>query len=221
MKVLLFGASGMVGQGVLLACLADPRVEAVTVVVRRALGNADPKVRELVHADFEDYSRIEADLTGFDACFFCLGVSAAGMSEADYRHVTYDYALAAGRTLARCNPEMAFIYVSGTGTDSAEQSRMMWARVKGKTENDLLKLPFRAAYMFRPGFIQPVGGVQSKTPLYSAVYKVFGVFYPALKAVAPSLVTSSDAVGRAMIAAVVEGGPSRVVETPEINRLAG
>ena len=165
MKVLLFGATGMVGQGVLRECLLDTSVTSVATIGRSASGITDPKVREIVHQDLANYTAIEADLTGFDACFFCLGVSAAGMKEADYERITYGFTLAAAETLSRLNPGMTFIYVSGEATDSTEKGRSMWARVKGKTENALLRLPFKAAYMFRPGFIQSVNGERSKTAL--------------------------------------------------------
>src|SRR5271156_5815816 len=148
MKVILFGATGMVGQGVLRECLLDPDVKQVLSIVRAPSGQHHAKLCELVHADFFDYSTIEPELTGFDACFFSLGVSSAGMDEAKYTHLTYDLTLAAATTLVRINPQMTFIYVSGTGTDSTERGRIMWARVKGKTENDLLKLPSNATYMF-------------------------------------------------------------------------
>ena len=164
----------MVGQGVLRECLLDPDVERVLSIVRAPTRQRDPKLRELAHPDFFEFSTIENEVAGYDACFFCLGVSSAGMKEADYRHVTYDITLAAARVLARLNPNMTFVYVSGTGTDSSEKGRSMWARVKGKTENDLLRLPFKAAYLFRPGAIVPLYGVKSKT-------KFVQVFYTLLK----------------------------------------
>ena len=164
MKVILFGATGMVGQGVLRECLLDPGVERVLAVGRSPTGQQHAKLRELLHEHFLDFSNVEAELTGYDACFFCLGVSSVGMDAERYRHLTYDITLAAASTLAKLNPGMTFIYVTGRGTDSTEQGRLMWARVKGKTENDLLKLPFKAAYMFRPAGIQPLHGVRSKTP---------------------------------------------------------
>src|SRR5204863_5923892 len=178
MNVILFGATGMVGQGVLRECLVDPDVEQLLSIVREPSGRSEPKLRELVHRDFFDFSPIENDLAGYDACFFCLGVSSAGMKEADYRRVTYDITLAAARVLARLNPNMTFIYVSGTGTDSSEKGRSMWARVKGKTENDLLRLPFKAAYMFRPAAIVPLHGIRSKTKLYQAFYTALGPLLP-------------------------------------------
>jgi uncharacterized protein YbjT (DUF2867 family) len=159
MRVLLFGATGMVGQGVQRECLLDPRVELVETLGRTAAGVLHRKVREIVHPDLWNYSAIERELSGVDACFFCLGVSAAGMEEADYAHITYGITMAAAETLSRINPEMTFVYVSGAGTDSSEQGRIVWARVKGRTENALLCLPFKASYIFRPGVIQPLNGI--------------------------------------------------------------
>lgn len=218
MKLILFGATGMIGQGALTECLDDPDVETVLAVVRRPTGVSHARLRELILKDFTDYSEVEAELTGYDGALFCLGVSASGLDEAQYTRITYDYTLAAARVLCRLNPEMRFIYVSGQGTDSTEKGRMMWARVKGRTENDLLKLPFKA-YMFRPGYIQPVKGAVSSTTLYRVVYSTFGVLYPVLRALAPNAVTTSEICGRAMIQAVREDGPSRIVDVPEINRL--
>jgi uncharacterized protein YbjT (DUF2867 family) len=219
MKTILFGATGMVGQGVLMECLDSPEVEAVLAVGRSACGVAHPKLREIVHRDLYDYAAIEKDLAGYDAGFFCLGVSSAGMKEADYTRVTYDLTLAAGQVLAKLNPGMTFIYVSGAGTDSTEKGRAMWARVKGKTENALLRLPFTAAYMFRPGFIQPMKGIRSKTRLYRAVYTIFGPLYPLMKRF-DAAVTSTDRVGRAMIHVALKGYKKRVLENREINAAA-
>jgi len=170
MKVVLFGATGMVGQGVLRECLLEAEVETVLAVGRSPTGQRHAKLHEIVHNDFLDFSRIESQLAGYDACFFCLGVSSIGMSEEQYRRLTYDITLAAARTLAKLNPQMVFIYVTGRGTDSSERGKLMWARVKGKTENDLLKLPFKAAYMFRPAGIQPLHGIRSKTGWVQAIY---------------------------------------------------
>jgi uncharacterized protein YbjT (DUF2867 family) len=219
MKVLLFGASGMVGQGVLRECLLDADVERVLSVVRARTGQNDPKLRELVHKDFFDFSGIEDDLAGYDACFFCLGVSSAGMKEADYRRIIYDITLAAARLLLRVNPAMTFIYVSGLGTDSSEQGRTMWARVKGKTENDLLRLPFKAAYMFRPGGIVPLHGVKSKTRIYQALLTVFGPLMPLLYRLLPQYVTTTEQIGRAMLRAAKNGAPKSILETADINQM--
>jgi uncharacterized protein YbjT (DUF2867 family) len=219
MKVLLFGATGMVGQGVLRGCLLDPAVERVLSIVRTATSQSQPKLRELVHGDFFDFAAIADQLSGYDACFFCLGVSSAGMTEADYRRVTYDITLAAARVLARLNPGMTFIYVSGMGTDSSERGRSMWARVKGKTENDLLRLPFKAAYMIRPGAIVPLHGVKSKTRFVQAVYTVLGPLLPALYRFFPQYVTTSEQVGRAMLKVANDGAVKSILETSDINKL--
>jgi uncharacterized protein YbjT (DUF2867 family) len=220
MNVIVFGATGMVGAGVLRECLEDPRVRSVLVVGRRPCGITHPKLRELIRSDFFDYSDAKADLKGHDACFFCLGVSSAGMREAAYHRLTYELTLSAARTLADLNPGLAFCYVSGEGTDSTERGRFMWARVKGKTENHLLRMPFKA-YMFRPGFIQPLKGVRSKTRLYQAFYKILGPLYPMLKRLLPNHVTTTENVGRAMIRAAALGYSKRVLENPDINVLAG
>ncbi|SCK06168.1 NAD-dependent epimerase/dehydratase family protein [Streptomyces sp. WMMB 322] len=217
MKVIVFGATGMVGQAVLQACLLDPGVDSVLAVVRRSTGRHFGKVRELVHGDFHDFSAISGELSGYDACLFCLGVSAVGMDEAAYRRVTFDITMAAARVLAEHNPGMTFVYVSGQGTDSTESGRSMWARVKGATENALLDLPF-SAYMFRPGYIQP-RGVTSGTKLYRAVYAVTRPLYPVLRRLLPNSVTSSDRVGRAMVTVARTGAPKRVLETRDINEL--
>ena len=219
MNVLLFGATGMVGQGVLRECLLDPGVQSVLSIGRSATGQRHPRLRELIHRDFLDFSPIENDLAGFDACFFCLGVSSAGMKEEDYRRITYDFTMAAARTLARINPNMTFIYVSGMGTDSSERGRPMWARVKGKTENDLLGLPFKAAYMFRPGLIVPLDGIESKTRLYRAFYAVMAPLLPLLNAAFPKYVTTTEQVGRAMITVARQGASKPVLENKDINEV--
>src|SRR5580704_12197826 len=170
MRAILFGATGMVGQGLLRECLLDPSVEHVLSIVRNPRGQQSAKLSELVHKDFFDFSPVESQLAGYDSCFYCAGFSSAGMTEESYSHATYDMTLAAAQTLARLNSPMTFLYVSGAGTDSTGKGRTMWARVKGKTENALLRLPFKAAYMFRPGVIQPLHGIQSKTASYRILY---------------------------------------------------
>jgi len=209
----------MVGQGVLRECLLDPEVERVLSIVRGASGQQHAKLRELVHQDFLDFSAIESELSGFDACFFCLGVSSAGMKEERYRRITYDITMAAARTLARLNPGMTFIYVSGMGTDSSERGRTMWARVKGKTENDLLRLPFRAAYMFRPALIMPLHGVKSRTRLVRVTYALIGPLLPLLRAWMPKHVTTTEQVGRAMIKVAKQGWAKPVLENWEIDSI--
>jgi uncharacterized protein YbjT (DUF2867 family) len=210
----------MVGQGVLRECLLDASVERVLAIGRSAAGQRHDKLRELVVKDFADFSAIERDLSGYDACFFCLGITSAGMSEADYRRVTYDIALAAARALVKLNPAMTFIFVSGAGADTSEKGRVMWARVKGQTENALLALPFKGVYVFRPGAIQPLHGIRSKTTWINAAYAVLGPLYPVLKALFPKYVTTTELVGQAMINVARRGGPKRVLENQDINRAA-
>jgi uncharacterized protein YbjT (DUF2867 family) len=216
MKAILFGATGMIGQGVLRECLRDPEVTEVLSIARRPTGARDRKLREMVHADFANFSGIERELTGWDACFFCLGVSSAGMSEADYRRVTYDYALAAATVLARQNPGMTFVFVSGTGTDATGKGRVMWARVKGATENAIRLLPFRAAYMFRPSYIQPLDGIRSRTAMTRALYAIAGPLYPIWKALFPAHVTTTEDLGRAMIRVAARGFEKPIVESRDI-----
>ena len=219
MKVILFGATGMVGQGVLRECLIDASIESVLAVGRSPTGQRHAKLREIVHDNFFDFSAIESQLAGFDACFFCLGVSSVGMNEERYRHLTYDITMAAARTLSKLNPEMVFIYVTGRSTDSSEQGRLMWARVKGKTENDLLKLPFKAAYMFRPAGIQPLHGIRSKTAWVQAIYVAATPLLTLLNRVAPKYMTTTEQVGRAMIRVARDGFARPVLESEDINRV--
>jgi uncharacterized protein YbjT (DUF2867 family) len=217
MDVVLFGATGMVGQGVLRECLLDADVHRILSIGRTVTGLQHPKLREIVRTNLYDYSDLESDLTGYDACFFCLGTSAAGKSEAEYRRVTYDLTLAAATTLARLNPQMTFIYVSGSGTDSSEQGRTMWARVKGATENALLRLPFKAAYMFRPAAILPMHGETSKTRLYRIAYALFRPLLPLLTRLFPGYVTTTEILGRTMIDMVRNGAPSAILEAPDFS----
>lgn len=219
MKVLLFGASGMIGQGVLRECLLDPAVTGVVSIVRSPSGQAHCKLEEIVHGNFLDFSALENRLAGLDACFYCLGVSAAGLSEADYARVTFDFTLAAATTLARLNPAMAFVYISGQGSDGSEKGRVMWARVKGRTENALVRLPFRTVCAFRPGAIQPLHGARSRTRLYRIFYLLLGPLLPLIKRIAPDALTSTEQLGRAMLRVAREGAPMPVLETRDINRL--
>ena len=219
MKVILFGATGMVGQGVLRECLLDAEVESVLAVGRSPTGQTNARLREILHDNFVDFSAIESQMTGFDACFFCLGVSSVGMDEERYRHLTYDVTMAAATTLAKLNPGMVLVYVTGRGTDSTEQGRLMWARVKGKTENDLLRLPFKAAFMFRPAGIQPLHGITSKTAWVQAIYVVAAPLLTLLHRVAPSYMTTTEQVGRAMIRVARDGYPRPVLESEDINAL--
>ncbi len=218
MHVVIFGASGMVGAGVLLECLDDPRVASVLVVGRTSCGRTHPKLTEVLHADFYDYTAVQSRFAGLDACFFTLGTSAAGKDEATYRRQTFDLTLAAARAMV--SPRLTFCYVSGAGTDSTERGRMMWARVKGATENALLRMPFKAAFMLRPGFIQPLKGVQSKTPAYRWAYVVFGPILPLLRRLAPGQITTTVAVGRAMIALALHGHAKHILDPDDINEAA-
>jgi uncharacterized protein YbjT (DUF2867 family) len=218
MKVLIFGATGMVGQGVLRECLLDTDIERVVTVGRSAIGQQYPKLTEIVHKDLFDLTSIESELTGFDACFFCLGVSSFGMSEADYTRLTYDLTFSVGRTLSRLNPDMTFAYVTGAGTDTTERGRSMWARVKGRTENALMRMPFKAAYMFRPGMIQPMDGIRSKTPVYQMVISLGRPLFPVLQRAFPNAITTTSQLGRAMIAVAKERAASRVLETRDITK---
>ncbi|SEF71362.1 NAD(P)H-binding [Bryocella elongata] len=218
MNVLLFGASGMVGQGVLHTCLEDSRVERILVVTRKVLDSTSPKVEQLVRQDFLDWSDVEDRFAGFDTCFFCLGVSSVGMDEARYRAVTYDITMAVALMLERVGSLRTFIYVSGAGTNA--QGRQMWARVKGQTESALLLLPFRQIYCFRPGYIQPMHGVQSKTGWYNAIYKVAGWMYPVLRALAPKYVITTDEIGTAMIGVSERGFSRGILESVDIRDAA-
>jgi uncharacterized protein YbjT (DUF2867 family) len=220
MKVILFGATGMIGQGVLRECLLASDVEVVETMGREATGAQHPKVREVVHREMRDYSAIERELTGFDACFFCLGVSSAGMSEADYERVTYGITMAAAETLARLNPGMTFIYVSGQGTDSTEKGRAAWARIKGKTENALMKLRFKGAYMFRPGVIQPLYGVKSKTGWYRMMYIVARPLLTPLRMLFPAYILTTEQIGRAMLAVARQGAAKNILESADIARIS-
>lgn len=230
MKALLFGATGMIGQAVLRECLADPRVTEILVVGRSPLDPAAPAgpgtsvagtvFGELEHQDFTDFDGVATELTGYDACFFCLGVSSAGMSEADYTRITYDFTLAAAEVIARQNPDLRFLYVSGAGTDSSEQGRAMWARVKGRTENALSGLPFHS-FAVRPGFVQPRHGVRSRTTLYRVIYSVGRFLYPVLRRIAPGVMIDSQTLARGMVELAANGSPEKIVTSNELRRLAG
>ena len=209
----------MVGQGILRECLLDPDVQQILSIVRTPSGQHHAKLRELVHANFFNYSDIKPQLTGFDACFFALGVSSAGMDETKYTHLTHDLTLAAAITLRDLNPNMTFLYVSGAGTDSTELGRTMWARIKGKTENDILKLHFKAAYMFRPGVIQPLHGIRSKTKLYQTFYTVLKPVMPLLKSAFPKYITTTEQLGRAMLIVAKQGYPKPILENKDIDSL--
>ncbi len=210
----------MVGQGVLKECIDDADVTSILVVGRSSCTVEHDKLREVIHDDFFDYSRIDDELTGHDVCFFCLGVSAAGMGEEQYHRLTYELTVRTAETLVELNPNMTFCYVSGAGTDSTESGRSIWARVKGKTENRLMRLPFKAVYLLRPGYIQPLKGIRSKTRIYRVVYTLLGPLYPLLKTLFPKYVTTTEKLGRAMIHVASGGYPRNVLENRDINAMA-
>lgn len=221
MKVILFGASGMVGQGALRELLNDADVSRVLAVGRSPTGQRHPKLKELIQEDVGDLGMIEQELRGYQACLFCLGVSAAGLSEPEYKRITYDLTLKVAQTLERLNPKMTFVYVSGGGTDATERGSVMWARVKGATENALLAMLFARAYMLRPGFIRPLHGAVSKTRWYRGLYALVGPAYPLLKRLFPGQVTTTEELGRAMLQLIKRGFTERVLENRDIVALAG
>lgn len=221
MKIILFGASGMVGQAALRECLADPRVEQVLAVGRSPLTVRHPRLRECQVASFLDFTPVAAELAGYDACLFCLGVSSVGLDEPSYQRITYDYTLAAAQVLVRLNPGLRFLYVSGASTDSSASGRIMWARVKGRTENALLALPFRSAHMLRPGFIQPRHGIRSRTRVYRILYALLRPLVPLFRRLAPGMVLDSDQLGRAMVQVAAEGHPKAILEVADLQALGG
>ncbi len=215
MKVVLYGATGMIGQAVLRECLLDPEVHAVLSVGRTTTGRSHPKLRELVTPEVADTGPVAAEFADADACYFCLGVSSAGLPPATYERITHGLTLAVAGAAARARPDLVFVYVSGAGTDSTERGRSRWARVKGRTENDLLKLPLRA-YLFRPGFIQPVHGETSRTRLYRIAYAVLGPLFPVLRRLAPNSMMSSEEIARAMLRVTRDRPGQRVLESRDI-----
>jgi uncharacterized protein YbjT (DUF2867 family) len=214
-KAIITGATGMVGEGVLLECLRHPDVEQVLVINRKSGGVSHSKLREVIHTDFFNLAPIEQQLIGFNACFFCLGVSSVGMNNEEYRHITYDLTLNMARLLVKLNPEMTFCYVTGAGTDTSEQGRIAWARVKGQTENALIRL-FLRAYMFRPGFLKPTPGQRN----VKSSYKLLAWLYPIGRALYPAGFCTLQEVGLAMIRAVSDGYPKQILEVRDIVRLA-
>jgi hypothetical protein len=216
LRVILTGATGMVGEGVLIECLKNPLVESVLLVNRKPCLFIHPKLKEIVHQDFFNLKEIEDDLSGYNTCLFCLGVSSVGMNEDEYTKISYTLTMNFARTVSRLNHNMSFSYISGVGTDSSEKGKLMWARVKGKTENDLMKLPFKAVYAFRPGMLKPTMG-QKNTLKY---YKYLGWLYPILKAIIPNSASSLQELGLAMIQASANGSEKKVLEVKDIIQLA-
>lgn len=215
-KAIITGATGMVGEGVLHECLLHPEVESVLVINRKPCGVKHEKLKEIIHKDFFDLSSIEEELKGYNACYFCAGVSSIGKKENEYKRITYDLTMHFARTLLKLNPDMTFCYVSGAGTDGAESGRIMWARIKGKTENDLLKLGFKDAYMFRPGYIQPIKGLRNA----NKAYKLFAPLYPVWKAFFPKYVVALEELGKAMINVSLYGDPKKILECEDIVKIA-
>ena len=221
MRVLIFGATGMVGSGVLLECLEAADVEQVTTVGRSAVMMQHPKLKQVLHADLFHVESIEAQLQPFDACFFCLGVSSVGMQEAQYSRLTYELTLDIAVPLARLNRKMTFVYVSGANTDASGKNKTMWSRVKGRTENALQRLPFKAVYCFRPGVIQPVKGVKSKTAIYQAIYVVLGPLLSLIRALRPGAVITTEGIGIAMLEVARRGAPQSVLEVADLKKIVG
>jgi uncharacterized protein YbjT (DUF2867 family) len=219
-KVIITGATGMIGKGVLLECLDHSKISEVLVIGRTSIEMEHPKLKELLHKDFTDFSSVREMLKGYDACFFCLGISAAGLNEDQYRKITYDFTLTLAKALLDSNPQMTFNYVSGQGTDSTEQGRMMWARVKGKTENDLLNIGFKQAFMFRPGAIIPLRGIKSKTKSYQFLYDYFLWLLKIIKAIYPNSIVSTTQIGLAMINSVLRGYDKSILTPKDIIQLS-
>jgi len=219
-NVLIFGASGMVGKGALLESLESNNVNSVLVIGRSTCGNSHSKLTEIIHADMSDLTPLKEKFSSINSCFFCLGMSAMGLSEAKYMKLTYELTINAAQILVDINKDITFIYVSGSGTDSTEKGRIMWARVKGKTENALMNLPFKAAYMFRPGYIQPVKGVKTRVPLYRFFYFLFSWLYPLLKLLFPKQLLNSAQLGQAMITLSLSNKKSGIYESSDINELS-
>jgi hypothetical protein len=215
-RAIITGASGMVGEGVMHECLLDPQVEAVLVIGRKPCGTVHPKLIEIIHQDFFDMTPIEDQLAGYNACYFCLGVSSVGMKEPEYYKLTYTLTLNVAQSLSKLNPDMTFCYVSGGGTDGTEQGRSMWARVKGKTENDLMKLPFKQVFAFRPGYMHPTPGLKNT----NKYYKYMTWMYPFLRWVYPAGVSTLAELGRAMINVTHLGYDKRIIEVKDIVKLA-
>lgn len=219
-KVIITGATGMVGKGILLECLDHADIEEVLVIGRSAIGMKHPKLKEMIHNNFSDFGGVEDKLKGYDACFYSLGISAAGLNEAQYRKITYDFTMALAKILWDNNPNMTFNYVSGEGTDSSEKGRMMWARVKGKVENDLLNLGFKQAFMFRPGVIIPLRGIKSKTKSYQFVYDYFMWLLKMIKVISPNSIVNTTQIGLAMINSFLFGYEKNIVRPKDIIKLA-
>lgn len=219
LKVIITGATGMIGEGVLHECLNHPEVEKVLVITRKSCGYSNPKLTEILHDDFHDFTSIEDSLRGYNACYFCLGVTSVGKSEAEYTKLTYDLTLGFATILASLNPDMTFCYISGANTDSTAKGRSMWARVKGKTENDLMKLAFKQVYNFRPGGIEPFLPLKP-TQTYYKTFRYLGWLFALLKAIAPGYVIKLKDLAAAMINASLIGYSKNILEMKDMKLLA-
>jgi hypothetical protein len=217
-KPLIFGSTGMIGQAVLLECIEDPLIETILIINRSSSGVKHQKVKEILLSDFSNFSALVKEFGNYNTCFFCLGISALGLSEEEYTKITYDLCMKAANTLLQSGTAYTFCYVSGAGTDSTEKGRQMWARVKGKLENALLALPFKNAFMFRPGYIQPMKGIVSRTKSYRIIYKIFTPLYYLLKPF-KGAVTDTTTLGKAMISAARNGYDKKIIEMKDINLL--
>lgn len=215
-KTIITGSTGMVGEGVLYECLRNSEVESVLVINRRTIDLKHEKLKEVIVPDFSNLSQIEDELKIYDACYFCLGVSVVGKTEEEYKFLTYDLTLGFAKTLLKLNPEISFCYVSGDGTDSSESGKIMWARIKGKTENDLIKLPFKSTYMFRPGYIQPIKGLKNTKKFY----KLLAPFYPFWKILFPTHLVKLEELGKAMINSTISGYDKKILECSDIVKLS-
>jgi uncharacterized protein YbjT (DUF2867 family) len=218
-KAIITGSTGMIGRAVLLECLDNPYVSQVLVINRRSSSMKHEKLKQIIHEDLFNLSSIRNELSGYNTCFFCLGISSAGVSEDEYKHITYDLTLSIAKTLLEMNPGMTFCYISGAGTDSSEKGRSMWARIKGKTENALLDLKFKDSYMLRPAFIQPRKGVRSRTKMYNVIYTLMIPLYPAMKYL-PKYFTDSVLLAKTMICVAQSGYDKKIIENAEINEIA-
>ena len=219
-KVIITGSTGMIGKGVLMECLDNPNVSSILLINRNSIEMENVKIKELIVEDFHNLSPFREALVGYDACYFCMGVSAFRMKEREYNEITYKMTLHLAKLLSDINPELSFCYVSGMGTASSEQGRSMWARVKGKTENTILKLPLKSAFLFRPGYVQPMKGIKSKTGMYNTMYAFVKPFYPIFKFIIPNKVTSNINIGKAMICSTLKGSDKTILYNKDINELA-
>jgi hypothetical protein len=218
-NTIITGATGMVGKGVLLECLESPDVDSVLLINRQPIGLQHEKIKEIIHQNFYDLAPLRAEIAEYNTCYFCAGITSAGKSEGEYRKITYDLTVGFAKSMVEINPQITFCYVSGSGTDSTEKGKSMWARVKGETENTLLKLPFKDVYMFRPALIQPKKGIRSRTGIYNFTYALLKPFYPVLRRF-PNIFTTTELFGQAMINVIKMSYDKSILENSDINLVA-